>query len=158
MTSIDLLLFADGSSLGNPGPAGWAYRVTGTDGFLILEGAGGNGIATNNSSELLAVIRGLEACLKLWKYYLDYRTLKVVTDSKYAIGCIEKRKKFLLDPDRPNIDKIRRIDELLDTFSRHGVTIDTEWVRGHAACAQNNVVDSAARKEAMKEKEKQNET
>lgn len=65
------LLFTDGSSLGNPGPGGWAAIVilkgkrqkakTGsTDEVRVIEIGGGEKHTTNNRMELTALIKGLE--------------------------------------------------------------------------------------------------
>ena len=55
------LLFSDGGSRGNPGPAGAGFVLTKPDGVVITSGSEALGITTNNIAEYTALIRGLEA-------------------------------------------------------------------------------------------------
>lgn len=68
-------LFIDGSSLGNPGPAGYGYVIE-TMGRLTT-GSGHIGRATNNAAEYEALIRGLRRCLEM-----GCRRVEVFTDSE----------------------------------------------------------------------------
>ncbi|HEY9721706.1 MAG TPA: ribonuclease HI, partial [Oscillatoriaceae cyanobacterium] len=72
----DVTLYADGCSLGNPGPGGWAavLEFRGVE----KEVTGGEPQSTNNRAELLAVITGLRALKRPCR-------VKVVTDSQYVI-------------------------------------------------------------------------
>ena len=70
---------ADGSSLSNPGPAGWAWYID-DDRW----GAGGWARGTNNMGELMAVLDLLEQTA-------DAREeLTVVCDSQYVINSLTK--------------------------------------------------------------------
>ena len=70
-----VILFTDGSCLGNPGPGGWAclLRCGSAEGEL----SGTEPHTTNNRMELQAVIAGLSA-LK------EPCAVRVVTDSQYV--------------------------------------------------------------------------
>lgn len=68
MSNKDELLFTDGSSLGNPGPGGWAAIFVSSDGPAsakasagrrVMEMGGGEKKTTNNRMELQALIEGL---------------------------------------------------------------------------------------------------
>ena len=57
---MTIIASADGSALGNPGPAGWAWYVDDES-----WGAGGWKHATNNQGELKAVLELLKATAHL---------------------------------------------------------------------------------------------
>src|SRR5699024_3329468 len=74
-----LTVGVDGSALGNPGPAGWAWYIN-DDNWA----AGGWDEATNNRGELTAIIKILEATRGT-----DH-DLNILADSQYAINSITK--------------------------------------------------------------------
>ncbi len=61
---MEALLFADGGSRGNPGPAASAAVLLDPDGELVEEVGAYLGIATNNVAEWTALLLGLEAAAK----------------------------------------------------------------------------------------------
>lgn len=76
MTTDKIVVVTDGSCIGNPGPAGWAY-VTYSD--IKASGFVGNN-STNNAAELMAVIEAIKA-------FPDV-ALEVRTDSEYVLNTI----------------------------------------------------------------------
>ncbi|UCR88015.1 RNase H family protein [Mycetocola spongiae] len=128
---------ADGSALGNPGPAGWAWYVNDS-----CWGAGGWKYATNNQGELKAVLELFRATA-----HLD-EDLLVLCDSQYVINSVTKwmpgwKKKGWRKADgKPvlNVDLLREIDEALV-----GRRYRFEWVKGHANHPLNEAADSRAR-------------
>ena len=70
-----VILFTDGSCLGNPGPGGWACVIR--CGSVEDEISGTDAHTTNNRMELQAVIAGLSALKELC-------SIRVVTDSQYV--------------------------------------------------------------------------
>ena len=70
---------ADGSSLGNPGPAGWAWYVD-----EDTWDAGGWPKGTNNLGELTAILRLLQATAETGD------ELHILADSQYAINVVSK--------------------------------------------------------------------
>jgi len=66
MEKTSLMLFTDGGSRGNPGPAGIGFVIFKTDPFGKLEKLDQTGkrigIATNNVAEYTALIEGLTKC------------------------------------------------------------------------------------------------
>jgi ribonuclease HI len=70
-----VILFTDGSCLGNPGPGGWAYLLR--CGSVEEELSGTASHTTNNRMELQAVIAGLSALR-------EPCAVRVVTDSQYV--------------------------------------------------------------------------
>ena len=59
------VLYADGGSRGNPGPAGYGFVLLAADGETLSEGWDSIGVATNNVAEYRGVIAGLERALEL---------------------------------------------------------------------------------------------
>ena len=70
-------LFVDGSSAGNPGPAGIAMLFVNENGVIEYKHSQPIGIATNNEAEYEAVLYGLLTAISL-----GIRSLQVFTDSK----------------------------------------------------------------------------
>ena len=83
-----VMLFTDGSCLGNPGPGGWACILRYKDRELGLRG--GEIKTTSNRMELVAAIRGLRSLKERCK-------VVAVTDSQYARG---RRSTWLLAASR----------------------------------------------------------
>jgi len=128
---------ADGSALGNPGPAGWAWYVD-DDRW----DAGGWKHATNNIGELTAVLELLRATA-----HLD-DDLLILCDSQYVINCVSKwmpgwKKKGWKKADgKPvmNLELLKEIDEAIV-----GRRFRFEWVKGHAGHPLNEAADARAR-------------
>jgi ribonuclease HI len=128
---------ADGSALGNPGPAGWAWYVDDSS-----WAAGGWKHATNNQGELMAVLQFFRATA-----HLD-DDLLILCDSQYVINCVTKwmpgwKKKGWRKADgKPvmNVELLKEIDEALV-----GRTYRFEWVKGHANHPLNEAADARAR-------------
>ncbi|GAA3879939.1 hypothetical protein GCM10022381_22750 [Leifsonia kafniensis] len=128
---------ADGSALGNPGPAGWAWYVDDS-----CWAAGGWKHATNNQGELKAVLELFRATA-----HLD-DDLLVLCDSQYVINSVTKwmpgwKKKGWRKADgKPvmNLELLQEIDEALV-----GRKYRFEWVKGHANHPLNEAADSRAR-------------
>ena len=131
---------ADGSALGNPGPAGWAWYVD-DDRWA----AGGWPHGTNNQGELMAVVDLLEQTAAAG---LAGEPLKVLCDSQYVINTVTKwipgwkRKGWRKADGSPvlNLELVKRLDELVA-----GRDIAFEWVKGHAGHAMNEAADARAR-------------
>jgi ribonuclease HI len=60
----DYILYVDGASRGNPGPASYGFAVLNNDGKVLHRGSGYIGISTNNVAEYTALIEALEFALK----------------------------------------------------------------------------------------------
>lgn len=138
-TDFDAVIYTDGACEGNPGRGGWAAILTSGAHRKVI--AGGYRRTTNNRMELRAVIESL-ASLKG-----DGRRVKVVSDSRYVTDAVNKRwlanwvRKGFQKPGgvRENADLWLELQALL---KRHSVTL--EWVRGHAAHAENEECDRLA--------------
>jgi ribonuclease HI len=134
---VTIVAAADGSALGNPGPAGWAWYVD-DDRWS----AGGWPHGTNNQGELMAVIDLLESTA-----HLD-DDLRILCDSQYVINAVTKwmagwkRKGWRKADGAPVLNR-----ELLERLDRalHGRHYTFEWVKGHAGHALNEAADVRAR-------------
>lgn len=128
---------ADGSSLGNPGPAGWAWYVD-----EDTWDAGGWPQGTNNLGELTAILRLLEATAETGE------ELHILADSQYAINVVSKwrlgwKKRGWTKADKKpikNLELIQEIDRVME-----GRRVTFEWVKGHAGHRMNERADDLAR-------------
>ena len=135
-------IYTDGSSLGNPGPGGWAalLRFRGRESEI----GGREAYTTNNRMELLAAIHGLEALRRPSR-------VRLVTDSTYVRDGITrwianwKRRGWRTASGSPvkNADLWRRLDAVAA-----GHEIEWVWTRGHSGHPENERVDARARAEA----------
>ncbi|MDQ1622761.1 MAG: ribonuclease [Actinomycetota bacterium] len=129
---------ADGSALGNPGPAGWAWYVN-DDCWR----AGGWPHGTNNQGELMAVLDLFRATA-----HLPGEDLRILCDSQYVINSVTKwmpgwkRKGWRKADGKPvlNVELLKEIDQALV-----GRKYTFEWVRGHAGHDLNEAADDRAR-------------
>ena len=135
---MTLTAAADGSALGNPGPAGWAW--------VVDEGqwrAGGWPRATNNQGELMAVLDLLHATA-----HRADEPLRVLCDSQYVINSVTqwmpgwKRRGWRKADGKPVLN--RDLLEQLDAALR-GRSVTFEWVKGHAGHELNEAADLRAR-------------
>ena len=128
---------ADGSSLGNPGPAGWAWYVD-----EDTWDAGGWPQGTNNLGELTAILRLLEATAETGD------ELHILADSQYAINVVSKwrlgwKKRGWTKADKKPIKNLELIQEIDRAMEGRRVTF--EWVKGHAGHRMNERADDLAR-------------
>ena len=128
---------ADGSSLGNPGPAGWAWYVD-----EDTWDAGGWPKGTNNLGELTAILRLLQATAETGD------ELHILADSQYAINVVSKwrlgwKKRGWTKADKKPIKNLELIQEIDRAMEGRRVTF--EWVKGHAGHHMNERADDLAR-------------
>lgn len=129
---------ADGSALGNPGPAGWAWFIDENS-----WAAGGWPHGTNNQGELMAVLDLFKAT-----EHIPQEPLRILCDSQYVINCITKwmpgwkRKGWRKADGKPvlNVDLLQQIDAAIK-----GRSYEFEWVKGHAGHDLNEAADVRAR-------------
>ncbi|MCK1802470.1 MULTISPECIES: ribonuclease H [unclassified Brevibacterium] len=127
----------DGSALGNPGPAGWAWYIDDE-----RWGSGGWPEATNNRGELQALIELLRATAG------TSEQLHVLCDSKYVINSVTKWMpvwklkgwKKANGGDVLNRDQMEELDAALRDRD-----IRLEWVKGHSSHRLNDAADARAR-------------
>ncbi|WP_312976519.1 ribonuclease HI family protein [Corynebacterium sp.] len=131
---------ADGSALGNPGPAGWAWYI---DDHTWRAGGWPHG--TNNMGELKAVLDLLEATAAEPATAGEH--LLILCDSQYVINSVTKwmpgwkRKGWKKKDGKPvqNVELMQAIDAAMQ-----GRAVDFEWVKGHAGHPLNEAADKRA--------------
>ncbi|OFI39208.1 DUF4440 domain-containing protein [Arthrobacter sp. SW1] len=139
---MTIIAAADGSALGNPGPAGWAWYVDDS-----CWQAGGWPHGTNNQGELMAVLDLFKSTA-----HLPHEDLRILCDSQYVINCITKwmpgwkRKGWRKADGKPvlNVDLLKEIDQAIA-----GRKYTFEWVKGHAGHDLNEAADERARAVAL---------
>jgi ribonuclease HI len=139
-----VLINADGSCLGNPGPGGWAVVLQAGGHEKVLSGADPQ--TTNNRMELTAAIQALAALKRPSKVTLR-------TDSRYVVDGITKwvagwKKRGWKTAEKKEVANQDLWLALDAAAARHEVR--WEWVRGHAGDAANERVDRLAREEATR--------
>ena len=135
---MTIIAAADGSALGNPGPAGWSWYID-DDTWA----AGGWKKSTNNRGELMAVAELLASTA-----HRADEELRILCDSQYVINSVTKwmpgwkRKGWKKRDGKPvlNVDILSIIDQLMQ-----GRTVKFEWIKGHAGHEMNEAADVRAR-------------
>ena len=132
-----VVLFADGSCLGNPGPGGWAavLGIINADGHHEEMVSGNAPYSTNNQMELQAVLGGLKA-LKVPS------SVTIVTDSANVIGWLTGKFKIK----NPNIGELcKQINSVIQSNNH---TVLFEKVTGHSGVNWNERADKEAVRQA----------
>ena len=133
---MTIIAAADGSALGNPGPAGWAWYIDDSNWR-----SGGWPHGTNNMGELQAVLDLLESTQELGE------PLRVLCDSQYVINSITKwmkgwkKKGWKKSDGKPvlNVELMKALDAAMQ-----GRDVSFEWVKGHAGHELNEAADARA--------------
>ena len=133
-----IIAAADGSALGNPGPAGWAWYV---DDDCWASGGWPHG--TNNMGELMAVLDLLQQTA-----HLD-EPLQVYCDSTYVINAVTKwmkgwkRKGWKKGDGKPvmNVELMKALDAAMEG---RWDSVEFVWVKGHAGHVLNEAADVRA--------------
>lgn len=141
MTNRDpIIVYTDGSSLGNPGPGGWGAVILYPD-KQVEELGGRNLHTTNNKMELTAPIEALKKISKRKEPIFIY------TDSSYVINGITKwvkgwQKKGWKTIAKKEVLNKELWEKLLKLSSKH--RISWHHVRAHQGVPANERVDLIA--------------
>lgn len=142
-----VIIYTDGSALGNPGPGGWGAVLI--YGKYRKEISGGFKLTTNNRMELLAAIEALKA-LKT-----DRRSVvQLHTDSSYLVNSLtkgwlekwQKNKWMKKTKPVPNTDLWK---ELVKQKKKHDV--EFVWVPSHSGIIENERCDKLAKEAASQD-------
>lgn len=150
-----IIIYTDGSCLGNPGPGGWAAilqlheRNNATNTTTVTERmrCGRSRRTTNNRMELRAAIEALNAITRPGEYPIEIRS-----DSQYVVNGATawmpnwKRNGWRTSQRKPveNRDLWQQLDAAIQ---RHG-SVTFTWVQGHAQDSINVETDQIARHQA----------
>ncbi|MGH8995351.1 MAG: ribonuclease H family protein [Acidimicrobiales bacterium] len=135
-----IVVYTDGSCLGNPGPGGWAWAVPGGD-----HDSGGDARTTNQRMEITAVLEALRTLDGA-----DGAGLMVVSDSTYVVKCFQDRwwegwlrRGWKNTAGKPVANR-DLWEPLMHQVLETGREIDFRWVKGHSGDRWNNFVDELA--------------
>jgi ribonuclease HI len=110
-----LIVYSDGASRGNPGPASIGAVVTDEAGREVHTVSRRIGFATNNEAEYQAAVAGLEAALALGASEVELRM-----DSELVVRQLEFRYKVRNERLRPYFNRIIELRRQFEAFSvRH---------------------------------------
>lgn len=140
-----VIIYTDGSCLGNPGPGG--YGIVLRYGDVVKEAWGGQLDTTNNQMELMGAIKALEELTRPC-------SVEIYIDSQYVMNGFAKgwltewkKKNWKNSANKPvkNKELWMKLDEMV---AKHNV----EWfhVRGHQGQKENERCDELARNAALK--------
>lgn len=146
MKSHSIIIYTDGSSLGNPGPGGYGCVLVFLESDRVVELGGYAHETTNNKMELTAIITALNY---LKKNHVSPDTKIVIhTDSSYAINGITKwifgwiKNNWITSTKAPvlNAELWKELMQLTQYFKN----INFDHVRGHAGIWGNERCDMIA--------------
>jgi ribonuclease HI len=135
--AINVHIYTDGSSRGNPGPGGYGVVMQWVGTSYVKEFSQGYVKTTNNRMELLAVIVALEQLKNI------NTEVTVFTDSKYVVDSVDKKwvfnweKKQFKDKKNPDLWK-----RFLKIYRKQIVSF--QWIKGHNNHKQNDRCDYLA--------------
>lgn len=110
---MHFILYADGGSRGNPGPAGAGALVRDEEGTQVVTVSEYLGIATNNIAEYTAVLRALQGLQKLLGAHSTHATVEARLDSQLVVRQMNGEYKIK----HPNIVPLaRQVQELGSSF------------------------------------------
>lgn len=147
---MNVTIYSDGSSLGNPGPGGYGTRieyVKDSGETVVREFSEGFPDTTNNKMELMGVITGLEALIRPCN-------VDIFTDSEYVVkafnnGWIEGWiKNGWRNSSKKEVKNRDLWERLLKAMEPHQVKF--HWVKGHNGNPGNERCDQLARQAAGK--------
>lgn len=131
----EIIVYTDGSCIGNPGPGGWAFLVLEKN-KIVKKTSGLDYQTTNNRMEMTAL---LEALIYLAKNY-SKQSIKIFSDSNLLVQTINQGWKK-----KANQDLWQKIDQF-----RVSLNYKLEWVKAHHLDPHNNLCDELAQSAALK--------
>ncbi len=138
MSTGKILIYTDGSCIGNPGPGGWAAILLHPDAekpFAILKGHEKS--TTNNRMEMIAVI---EALRYIHEHKFQNSNITLHSDSNLVIQTLTQGWKR-----KANLDLWEELDQLNEELD-----VNFIWVKAHAQNKWNNECDKIAQQQSRK--------
>jgi ribonuclease HI len=134
--ATETVVYTDGSSLGNPGPGGWAWAVAGG-----AYESGAEPRSTNQRMEITAVLRALEAI---------QGPVLVMSDSTYVVNCFRdrwwegwRRRGWKNAAGKPVANR-DLWEPLIEKVVDEDRPVRFQWVKGHSGDLMNTRVDLLA--------------
>ena len=106
---MKILLFSDGGSRGNPGPAAYAFIATDEQGNVLKKGARYLGVMTNNEAEYLGLLAALQAARSL-----NATGVVMTMDSELVVKQVRGEYRMKAEHLAPLLKEVR---DLVSTFS-----------------------------------------
>ncbi len=106
------VIFADGASRGNPGPAAIGVTIKDKRGKLITFISQRIGRATNNQAEYRAIIAALEEAIRLGVKQVDIKT-----DSELVVKQISGQYRVKKATLKPLYQQVKQLQGLLKSFT-----------------------------------------
>lgn len=113
---MKLIVYTDGASRGNPGPASYGFTVCNEGGKLLFEEGKYIGITTNNVAEYTAVLEALKVIKRNFANGIPVN-IELYADSKLVIEQLSGRYKVKSPHLRPLIEEIKIL-----SFELGGIT------------------------------------
>jgi ribonuclease HI len=137
-----IIIYTDGSCLGNPGKGGWGAVMIYKDREKKISGSEKE--TTNNRMEIKAVSESLKNVKKSVK-------IEIYTDSKYVQNGITSwifnwKKNGWKTANKKPVKNVDLWQELDSVAQKH--QISWHWVKGHAGNKYNDIADCLAREAA----------
>ena len=107
-----VVIFTDGASRGNPGPAAIGATIKDEQGRLISSISQRIGLTTNNQAEYRAIIAALEQAIGLGATQVDVRS-----DSELVVRQITGRYRVKKASLKPLYMKVRQLQSQLESFT-----------------------------------------
>lgn len=124
---MSYLLFCDGASRGNPGPAAYGFVIF-RSGEIVAKKGGCLGVTTNNVAEYEGLVRGLAECVEI-----GASEVTVKSDSELMVRQLNGRYRVKAPQLLPLFE---RANELLKRFQSFKVM--------HIPRAENKIADALA--------------
>lgn len=99
-----LIIYTDGASRGNPGPASYGFTVSDEQGKLLYEEGKYIGVTTNNVAEYTAVLKALQYVYKKFK---NIKQINLFADSKLVAEQLSGNFKIKAKHLKPIIEQIK---------------------------------------------------
>ncbi len=107
---MKLIIFTDGASRGNPGPASYGFVIMNEKKEVIEEVGKGIGITTNNVAEYMAVVESLTRVKQLYADKLPVE-INYFADSKLVVEQLSGRFKIKSPHLKVLIEQIRQLQQ-----------------------------------------------
>lgn len=138
---MEISIYTDGSSLGNPGPGGYAALLHYGGKEIVVKG--GEPMTTNNRMEMRALIEALKK-IPAGKG-AGAGKIDIYSDSSLIIKTLNRGWKK-----KENIDLWMELESLIEKMKNRGFALTFHWVKGHAGHPENTRCDEVAVAEAKK--------
>lgn len=112
-----LIIFIDGASSGNPGPAGIGVVINDEEGRQVGKVSSYIGYETNNIAEYTALIRALKIAV-----YFKTKVLKIRTDSELVVKQVKGEYRVTNEKIKHKYDQVMKLKRMVNSCTIEHVT------------------------------------